>query len=85
MSAAFPQVPLIHSWASPGEETAATGAPAVRRTGDSPPSSEIPCSGLSAAPWRSSQRPSQPGEVFSLIRPVSQKWREWKCERSGLA
>ena len=71
--------------ASPGDATAATGAWPERITGDSPQPIETPCSGLSGPPERSSQRPSHPGAPSVVISPVSQKWREWKCERSGLA
>jgi hypothetical protein len=80
-----PQVPGIQNCAPFGESTAATGAPADRRSGDRVLDSEMPWSGLSAEPARSSMRPSQPVAADWVTRPDSQKWREWKCERSGLA
>ena len=84
-SNASPHRPGIQNCASSGEDTAATGEEPERSTGDSVESIEIPCSGLSFDPAWSSQRPSQPVAEFGVIRPVSQKWREWKWERSGLA
>src|SRR2546423_12678285 len=79
----LPYTPGIQNCLSPGEDTAATGACPVRRTGDSAPVMDTPCSGLSCDPVRSSSRPIHPEAPLSVTRPVSQKWREWKCERSG--
>ena len=84
-SKASPHVSRIQNCASSGLVTAATGTREERRTGESVEPIVTPWNGLSAPPRRSSQRPSHPGTWSWVIRPVSQKWREWKCERSGLA
>src|SRR4051812_5392651 len=81
----LPHTSGIQNCAAFGDDTAATGAPPVRRTGESAFDIDTPWSGLSPEPLRSRKRPSQPEAVFCVTRPVSQKWREWKCERSGFA
>ena len=64
---------------------AATGTRAAASDGPSEPPSEIPCSGLSGVPTRSSTRPSQPERSCASSAPTSQKWRETKCDWSGLS
>ncbi len=54
-----------------GLETAAVGTTAAASDGASEESSERPCSGLSARPLRSSQRPIQPTWPASLRSPTS--------------
>ena len=83
MSNALPHTSGIQNWALLADDTAATGARPARITGESEPVIDTPWSGLSIEPLRSSVRPSQPVAAFCVTRPVSQKWREWKCERSG--
>ena len=80
-----PHTPGTHDWASSGDCTAATGLRLPRSSGDRPASIDSAWKGLSGPPWRSVQRASHPGAGLIEIRPVSQKWRLLKCERSGLA
>ena len=54
-----------------GLATAAVGTTAAASDGASEESSERPCSGLSARPLRSSQRPIQPTWPASLSSPTS--------------
>ena len=60
------------------------GALRERRTGDSAVASDSPCSGLSrvAVAVQPAPEPAR-RPASSMISPVSQKWREWKCERFG--
>ncbi len=82
-SIAGPQAPGAQKPKSSGLSSAATGLRAVASDGASWPSSDTPCSGLSAEPTRSSTRPSQPVRRFASSAPTSQKWREVKCDWSA--
>jgi hypothetical protein len=60
--------PSVPSAKFVGDATAATGIAEAASAGASVVSSERPCSGLSARPLRSSQRPSQPGSASTIRR-----------------
>ena len=80
-----PHTPGTHDWASSGDWTAATGLWLPRSSGERPEFIDSAWNGLSAPPWRSVQRASHPGAGLIEMRPVSQKCRLLKCERSGFA
>ena len=74
---------FIVNWASSTLESTATGLVALFSDPSSDQPADTACSGLSAAPFWSTQRPSQPVAGSGSSSPACQKAREWKCERSG--
>ncbi len=80
-----PHAPGAQKPKSSGASTAATGTRAAASDGPRLPPIDTPWSGLSAVPMRSSSRPIQPERSCGSSAPTSQKWRETKCDWSGLA
>src|SRR6185312_1237669 len=61
----------------------ATGLSSLFSEPSSDQSTDSACSGLSATPFWSIHRPSQPVAGSGSSSPACQKAREWKCDRSG--